>query len=67
MHLRLEDFIPTSQVLHPEVLKKLLDEINEKDICIVVNKPTSVIEIKYINYYIFIKYIYDHNIYKFEK
>ena len=52
MHLRLEDFIPTSQVLHPEVLKKLLDEINEKDICIVVNKPTSVIEIKYINYYI---------------
>jgi hypothetical protein len=51
IHLRLEDFINKSSVIHPESIKNILDKINEKNICIVVNKPTLEIEIKYINYF----------------
>jgi FkbM family methyltransferase len=51
LHLRLEDFINNKEVLHPEVLKNILDEINEKNICIVVNKPKLEIENKYIDYF----------------
>lgn len=51
VHLRLEDFIKNSDVIHPESIKKILDIINEKSICLVVNKPTSEIENKYLDYF----------------
>ena len=51
VHLRLEDFIKNSHVIHPEAIKNVLDEINEKSICLVVNKLTTEIEIKYLNYF----------------
>ena len=64
VHLRLEDFIKNSDVIHPESIKKVLDKINEKSVCLVVNKsvclvvnkPTSEIENKYIDYF---KQFYD--------
>jgi hypothetical protein len=51
VHLRLEDFIGNSDVIHPKSIKDVLDKINNKDICLVVNKPTTEIENKYINYF----------------
>ena len=51
LHLRLEDFINNADVIHPESIKKVLDKINEKSVCIVVNKPTLEIENKYIDYF----------------
>lgn len=51
VHLRLEDFIKNSNVIHPESIKKILDKINEKSVCIVVNKPTTKLENKYLEYF----------------
>jgi hypothetical protein len=51
LHIRLEDFVQAKLVLDTEVLKNLLDKINEKDICIVINKPTTYFENKYIDYF----------------
>lgn len=51
VHLRLEDFVKNSNVIHPQSIKKVLDQINEKSICFVVNKPTTEIENKYLNYF----------------
>jgi len=62
VHLRLEDFIGNSDVIHPESIKKVLDKINNNNICnnndicnnnicIVVNKPTTDIENKYLDYF----------------
>lgn len=52
LHLRLEDFIKNGQVINPYCIKEILNNINTKNktLCIVVNKPTSEIEKKYINY-----------------
>jgi len=51
VHLRLEDFIKNSNVIHPESIKNVLDKINEKTICLVVNKLTTEIENKYVDYF----------------
>jgi FkbM family methyltransferase len=51
VHLRLEDFIFNKEVLHPDVIINILKEINEKDICIVVNKLKTIVEQKYIDYF----------------
>lgn len=51
VHLRLEDFINNANVIHPISIKNVLDKINEKDLCFVVNKPTTDIENKYIDYF----------------
>lgn len=56
VHLRLEDFVKNANVIHPEVIKKILDKINEKSVCLVVNKPTTELEKKYIDYF---KQFYD--------
>jgi hypothetical protein len=37
--------------MHPESIKNVLDKINEKSVCLVVNKPTMEIENKYIDYF----------------
>ncbi len=55
VHLRLEDFITNSQVIDPTCVRVVMDEIeslypNEEQICIVVNKPTTDLESKYINF-----------------
>ena len=52
IHLRLEDFINNNDVIHPHTIKNILDEINSKSYCFVVNKPKLEIEEKYINYFI---------------
>jgi len=51
LHLRLEDFINNNDVIHPESLKSILDKLDSKNICIVVNKPKNELEIKYIDYF----------------
>jgi FkbM family methyltransferase len=51
VHLRLEDFIKNSYVIHPESIKQILDKINEKSVCLVVNKPTTELENKYLEYF----------------
>ncbi len=51
IHLRLEDFINNNDVIHPNTIKNILDEINSKSYCFVVNKPKLEIEEKYINYF----------------
>jgi len=51
VHLRLEDFIKNSDVIHPESIKKILDEINEKSVCLVVNKLSTELENKYVDYF----------------
>lgn len=55
VHLRLEDFITCSLVIDPNSIKKVIDKINKEynyqTICFVVNKPTTDIEKKYINFF----------------
>jgi hypothetical protein len=55
IHLRLEDFIEISQVIHPNSIKNIIDKINKEynyqPICIVVNKPTRELEIKYVSFF----------------
>jgi hypothetical protein len=51
VHLRLEDFVGNNDVIHPESIKKVLDKINKKNICFVVNKPKTELEEKYIEYF----------------
>jgi hypothetical protein len=52
VHIRLEDFIQINQVLNPLTICQILDENvnNNKNICLVLNKPTEEIEFKYIDY-----------------
>lgn len=58
IHLRLEDFIEISSkipfVMNPVCIKNIIKEINndypEKEICLVLNKPTNELEFKYINF-----------------
>ena len=56
VHLRLEDFIEISHVINPNSLKKILYEIRndyvDEEICLVLNKPTTELERKYIDYII---------------
>lgn len=51
VHLRLEDFINNNDVIHPNSIKQVLDQLNEKNICFVVNKPKTNLENKYIDYF----------------
>lgn len=51
VHVRLEDFIHNKDVIHPLSIKKILEEIGEKDICIVVNQPKTELENKYLDYF----------------
>jgi hypothetical protein len=51
VHLRLEDFINNNDAIHPISIKQVLDQIKEKNICFVVNKPKTELENKYINYF----------------
>lgn len=51
LHLRLEDFINNNSVIHPKCIKKVLDQIGQSDICIVVNRPKTELEHNYINYF----------------
>jgi hypothetical protein len=54
VHLRLEDFIEISHVINPNSLKKILYEIRndyvDEEICLVLNKPKTDLERKYIDY-----------------
>lgn len=50
LHLRLEDFITINQVIHPNSIKKLIELLNIKNFCIVVNKPKTELEQLYLNY-----------------
>jgi hypothetical protein len=54
VHLRLEDFIEISLVINPNSLKKILYEIRndyvDEEICLVLNKPKTDLERKYIDY-----------------
>ena len=54
VHLRLEDFIVISHVINPNSLKKILYEIRndyvDEEICLVLNKPKTDLERKYIDY-----------------
>ena len=51
VHLRLEDFITISQSMIPESLTKILDIYKDKKICFVVNKITTKLEEKYIDFF----------------
>jgi len=54
VHLRLEDFITISQVIDPNCIQVVIDEItslySNEQICIVVNKASTDIESKYIDF-----------------
>lgn len=54
VHLRLEDFITISQVIDPNCIQVVIDEIaslySNEQICIVVNKSTTDVESKYIDF-----------------
>lgn len=54
IHIRLEDFINNNDVIHPDCIIKILDELsNDKkyiSYCLVLNKPKTDIENAYINY-----------------
>ena len=50
-HLRLEDFISYDLVMNPQCLIKLLDNYKNEQICFVVNKITSELEQKYIDFF----------------
>jgi hypothetical protein len=51
VHLRLEDFVNNNDVIHPKSIKNILDKLDSKDICLVINKPKTELETKYINYF----------------
>jgi hypothetical protein len=51
IHLRLEDFININNVMHPLSIKNVIDQVNIKDICIVVGNPKTQLENNYINYF----------------
>jgi FkbM family methyltransferase len=51
IHLRLEDFINNNDVIHPLIIKNILDEINNNTYCFVINKPKLEIEEQYLNYF----------------
>lgn len=55
VHLRLEDFIDISLVINPNSIKNVIDKINQEYnnelICFVLNKPTTKLEFKYINFF----------------
>jgi hypothetical protein len=50
IHLRLEDFINNSAVIHPDCIVDVMSYINDTSYTIVLNKPKNDIEIKYVNY-----------------
>ena len=50
VHLRLEDFIQNNMVIHPASMKILLDSIGHPSYCIILNAPTSELELRYIEY-----------------
>lgn len=55
IHIRLEDFIENNHVINPKSLDKIIVELTKDypntQICFVLNKPKSEIEIKYIEYF----------------
>jgi len=51
VHLRLEDFITLDLSMNPESLTKILDVYKDKQICFVVNKITTKLEEKYIDFF----------------
>jgi hypothetical protein len=55
VHLRLEDFIEISQVINPNSIKIVIEELisnyPDEQICFVLNKPTSELEIKYVQFF----------------
>jgi hypothetical protein len=51
VHVRLEDFINNNNVIHPESIKNVIDQVNIINICIVVGKPKTELENNYINYF----------------
>jgi hypothetical protein len=50
IHLRLEDFINNSAVIHPDCIVNIMSYINDVSYIIVLNKPKNDIEINYVNY-----------------
>ncbi len=50
IHLRLEDFINNSAVIHPDCIVDVMSYINSDEYTIVLNKPKNDIEINYVNY-----------------
>lgn len=50
IHLRLEDFINNSAVIHPDCIVDVMSYINDTSYTIVLNKPKNEIEINYVNY-----------------
>jgi len=51
VHLRLEDFITLDLSMNPESLTKILDVYKDKQICFVLNKITTKLEEKYIDFF----------------
>lgn len=54
IHIRLEDFIENNDVIHPDCIIKILDELSDNkeytSYCLVLNKPKIDIEYAYIEY-----------------
>jgi hypothetical protein len=51
LHLRLEDFIGNGNAIHPESIAKVVRSIrSDAPICVVVKKPATQLEHKYISY-----------------
>jgi len=53
IHVRLEDFIFNKHVIHPKVLEKIIKTLSKeyKNMCIISNKPTKLIEYEYLSYF----------------
>lgn len=55
VHLRLEDFIDISFVIDPISIKNMIEQLiieyPDEQICFVLNKPKTDLEIKYINFF----------------
>lgn len=48
LHIRLEDFVENSHIIHPLSIVQVLNQINKTNICIVTNKLKTDFEEKYI-------------------
>ena len=51
LHLRLEDFVFVNQLIHPSNIDTVLENYKDKQICFVMNQPTTSFEHRYINFF----------------
>lgn len=52
IHLRLEDFIENNDTIHPDCIILIINNLKKKysSYCLLLNKPSTIIETQYINY-----------------